>query len=89
LSVSIDKTLYEREAVLKAAHRFTDRYNVILDAHDSEFVISFKPKADADLTYVVDNFRNELIDEQVRCIVQKECGEIRDQIVKKAFSPIQ
>ena len=37
---------------------------------------------------IAKNFCNELIDQQVRINVEKEFGNIRDAIVKKAFSSI-
>jgi len=37
---------------------------------------------------VAHNFSNEVIDQQVRIDVEKDFKGIREEIVKKAFSPI-
>jgi His-Xaa-Ser system protein HxsD len=91
LRLSVDKALYDSETVLKTAHKFTDQCYIKLDVYDDELMISFKSKEgnNAILGSIVDDFLNELIDQQVRAMVQRECGQIRDQIVKKAFSPIE
>lgn len=91
LRISVDKALYDPETVLKTAHKFTDQCYIKLDVYHSEPTISFKSKegSTAMLGSIVDDFLNELIDQQVRTMVQRECGQIRDQIVKKAFSPIE
>jgi His-Xaa-Ser system protein HxsD len=91
LTLSFDKTLYDSEAVLNTAHRFSDQCYINLDVRDTGLMVSFKPKEQGSVIpmRIVDEFCNELIDQQVRIIVNKRCGNIRDQIVKKAFSPIE
>lgn len=86
----VDKALYDSETVLKTAHKFTDRCYIKVNQGDNQIVISFKLKEDSNLILgnIVDEFFNELIDQKIRAIVQKECGQIREQIVKKAFSTI-
>ena len=91
LTLSVDSALYDNENVLKTAHIFTDRCYIQISPNDKEIAISFRSKESdiASLRLVVDNFCNELIDQQARAIVSRECAYIRDQIVKKAFSPIE
>ena len=89
-TISINKNLYDSETVAKTAHLFTDRCYIKLDAGNDEIMVSFKSGEDTQvmLERIVDEFCNELIDQQIRAVVQKESGQIRDLIVKKAFSPI-
>jgi His-Xaa-Ser system protein HxsD len=92
VQVEVDGGLYELEAIMQAANRFTDRWFVRIE-QISETVtgVFFKPKDDneQEAEKMADLFLNELIDQQVRLFVQRECGQIRDQIVKKAFSPVE
>lgn len=91
LALSVDKALYESDAVLKTAHRFSEQCYIRVGERDNQITVCFKPKDQSGTLpgRIVDDFYNELIDEQVRVVVNRECGAIRDQIVKKAFSPIE
>jgi len=87
IRLSISKTLYDPEAVLKTSHLFTDRCYIDIGVNDNDIVLFFKPKEGTNgvLQSIVDDFLNELIDQQVRAIVQRECHEIRVQIIRRPF----
>jgi His-Xaa-Ser system protein HxsD len=91
LRLTVKNDLYRTETVLKAAHRFTSECYIKIDRYGDQLVIQFKPihQGRAISEKIVDDFCNELIDQQVRAIVSSETGNIRDQIIKKAFSPIE
>lgn len=91
ISLAIDRALYDTETALKTAHKFTDRCHIELRTEDSELIVAFKSREgnSTALRSVVDDFLNGLVDQQVRAIVSKECGAIREQIVRKAFAPIE
>jgi His-Xaa-Ser system protein HxsD len=90
IHLPIDKTLYDSETVLKTSHKFTDRCYIDINIRDDDIVLSFEVRDEIKtaLGLIVNDFLNELIDQRVRAIVEKECCQIRDQIVRKAFSPI-
>jgi His-Xaa-Ser system protein HxsD len=89
--ITIDKGIYDSHTVLKTAYIFNELCYITIDGTNTEFVVSFKLKESVinrPLRTIVDDFLNELTDQQVRAIVQTECAQIRTEIVKKAFSPI-
>ena len=91
LLLELDKNVYELEAIFQAVYRFTDTCYIYIEPVSDEIMgVYFKSKGEAnsELEKISDSFCNELIDQQVRLIVQNKCGHIRDEIVKKAFSPI-
>lgn len=89
--LEISRKIYDINAILKAAYKFTDTCYVHVDSI-SEGILGVYFKArdrkDASLENIVNDFCNELIDQQIRVNLEKEYSSIRDQIVKKAFSPI-
>jgi His-Xaa-Ser system protein HxsD len=89
--LKINKEIYEIDTVLKTANKFADKYYLNIENIDNQLIIKFTSKNEAEfpiLDTVLDDFSNELIDQQVRAMVQKECSSIRDKIVEKAFSPL-
>ncbi len=89
LLLEINKKIYNDEAILQAAYRFNDKCYIYIDPISEDVLgVYFKGKETgiADLEAIAENFCNELIDQQVRLNVEKSYGDIRDEIVKKAFS---
>ena len=92
LLLEVDKNIYDVKAILNATHKFADRCYVHQEsASENTIRIYFKAKEDSNvpLDRIANDFCNELIDQQIRLNVEKEYGNIRDEIVKKAFSPIK
>ncbi|MCF0105035.1 MAG: His-Xaa-Ser system protein HxsD [Eggerthellaceae bacterium] len=89
--VSIDLSVYSMDAITSTSYRYTDRFyvyqqtsdtntlDVILEAKDSNTPISAE---------TVKQFCNDLIDQQVRTIINRDFGRIRDMIVEEAFKPV-
>jgi His-Xaa-Ser system protein HxsD len=91
LIFEISIELYQKEAILFAAHTFIDRCYVDIDPSSEKRInVSFRPKnKDIQFDKVALDFCNELLDQQVRLNVEKSYGNIRDLIVKQAFQPIE
>ncbi len=91
LVFEISTELYQKEAILSAAHKFTDKYYVEIDSSSEKSInISFRSKdKNHDLNNLALEFSNELLDQQVRLNVEKSYVNIRDLIVKQAFQPIE
>ena len=91
LLLELNKNVYELEAIFQAVYRFTDTCYIYTEPISDDIMgVYFKPKGETnyELEKISDSFCNELIDQQVRLIVHNKTGHIRDEIVKKAFSPI-
>jgi His-Xaa-Ser system protein HxsD len=89
--ILLSKECFDREPVVAAAARFTDRYYVsIRPAGEDGFEVSLQAKkadeADENILHI---FRNEVIDQQVRHDLHTRFGKLRDMIVEQAFYPLE
>ena len=88
--LELSAAIYEAEAILRTSYKFNDKFYIHVDlVEGNTFKVSFKSKdVNHSLGNIADEFCNELIDQQVRVITERNFSNIRDEIVKKAFSPI-
>ena len=90
--VSVQKEFYGSEAVFAAAHKFTNKCTVLIDSLDASTIdIYFEnknPEIHQDLKTVAQEFCNEMLEQQVRLTLEKKFRNLREVIVKQAFSPI-
>ena len=90
--ITIDLKLYNKEVVIPAIYKFSHLFYIhqIIDSDNSDCVnIIFESKDGNLLTNEIPKqFCNELIDQQIRYITNKQFGHIRDMIVKEAFKPV-
>ena len=91
LIIDVAKSLYQKETILFAAHKFTDRYYVDIVHSQEEYIsITFRKKdTTLELEDLSSEFCNELLDQQVRLNIENSYGNIRDMIVKQAFQPVE
>lgn len=90
LIIRIDKSLYEKLAVLRTSYIFQDQcYVRVKSLSDSTFEVTFSKKDDVtDYEIIAKNFFNELIDQQIRLENERMYGNLRREIVQQAFKPI-
>ena len=93
LLVTLKKEFFEKEAIFSSAYKFTDKCTIKIDPIDDYTVgVYFKFKNENDdinLQKTAELFCNEVIDQQLRLDIEKKYGNIRELIVKQAFSPIK
>ncbi len=84
--------VYELEAVRATSYKFTDRCYVKIDESENggiQVCFNQKQASGISVEQLAKEFCNELIDQQVRLDIEKRFGDIRNVIVKKAFSSIE
>ena len=87
--VDVDTALYAKESIVAACYKFTDRFYVHQHIDGTNVIIVFESKEKNNVSdEIVKQFCNELIDQQVRFITNKQFGHIRDLIVEEAFKPV-
>jgi His-Xaa-Ser system protein HxsD len=88
--IEISSELYSKEAVLNASYKYSDKFYVKFDLISStRYLITLSSKDGSSISdEIVNQFYNELIDQQIRINVEKEYKPIRQEIIKKAFAPI-
>jgi His-Xaa-Ser system protein HxsD len=88
LTIVVDKTVYSREALLRACYWFTDRcYLSISPDGPNSLSVRIRGKPDGpELSAVAGEFENALLDAQLRVEIGCETTKIRELIVAKAFA---
>lgn len=89
-NIEISLVLYSKEAVFNATYKFTDKFYLKTELiSDTKISVSFTAKDNSTVTeQTINEFFNELTDQQIRVNVEKEYKTIREEIVKKAFAAI-
>lgn len=88
-TLTFDGQAYEVEALQKAAYRFIDRLSaeISVDASNIVCVLRWdKPLGDDDQERAVQNFRKEVLDQQLRLRLKRETAQERNLILSLAFS---
>ena len=87
--VVVDMALYAKESLVAACYKFTDRFYIHQQTSGNNVIVVFETKDGNDASeFVVKQFCNELIDQQVRFNTNQQFGHIRDLIVEEAFKPV-
>lgn len=92
ITLNLDVSFYNREAILNTAYYFTDQCYISLESYNdktAKVVFSHKDKENVDLNLVIKDFSNKLIDQQLRHSIAKETDEIKKLIIKEAFAPLE
>ena len=91
LLLRVSKALYSHEAILTTAYKFTDNCYIHVDSLDSDYYgVFFTAKEPSiDLFSQVNDFYNELADQQIRYNLCQSNRSIKELIIKKAFFPFQ
>ena len=89
-SLSLNTSIYSIEAIKKAAYKFADRVSIIINSGpDSAISLVFNfvgKNSNSDPEQVISEFCNELLDQDLREIVKRETGPLRNLIIAHAFS---
>ena len=93
LLLKLSKQFYEKPAVMAAAYKFTHRCIILIEPIEEGYVgVWFQAKNNEGLDMIPDlinDFCNEVLDQQVRLDLEHRYGNLRDMIVKHAFLPIE
>jgi len=90
-ALAIDLSVYSLPAVFSTAYKFTDRVFVYLHRDEEKpdsrlWVLLFAKAVNVDITGLVRDFMNELVDQQLRHQLASEFRDVRNLIVAQAFS---
>ncbi len=92
LLLKLSKKFYEKSAVMNAAYKFTNKCIIVIEPLEEGYVgVWFKAKdgqGSETISNLLDEFCNEVLDQQVRLDLEKRYGTLRDAIVKHAFQPL-
>ena len=88
LVVSVDESIYSRDALLRACYWLTDRcYVFIVREDEHRYAVQLRSKSTTeDLQAIAGEFENRLLDQQLRLDIARETASLRELIVAKAFA---
>jgi His-Xaa-Ser system protein HxsD len=93
LLLTLSKEIYEKEAVMAAAYKFTDSCMILVrPSGEKNMEVVFEPMGERttkDVEGISKKFCNEVLDQQIRLDLERRFGNIREVIVKHAFSPLK
>lgn len=84
MELRFDKSIYDKEVLLKTAYKFTDRVYFHLSQNDDEWIVQWKPKDDSILS--CNEFENEMIHQQLRLHLINESKELRSILLGRAMA---
>lgn len=92
-AVYFPKEFYEREAIFHAAYKFQSLFFITIEPYKNNHVCVTLTAKDSNSTasdskLVVQEFYNEVIDQQLRLDIKNRTENIRSYIYQKAFSPL-
>lgn len=79
------KELYSKEALIKAAYKYTDKAYIHLDVTDDKYIVDIEAKRETD-PIVEKDFKNTLLSEMVRICISDRTKAVRELILARAFS---
>jgi len=88
MRLELDARVYALEAVQNAAYRFIDRIAVLISLETDLVVCEIELKAGStcNLDELVNDFKRELLDQNLRLQIKNETQETRNLILSWAFS---
>ena len=91
LLLKVDKKIYDIKTITQTSYKFTDKYYIHIKSISEDVVgVYFENKESTiSLEDIANQFSNELIDQQVRVDTERDYRNVRDAIVKQAFSSIE
>ena len=85
MTLKFRKSLYPKEALLKASYNFIDKAFIHLDADDEYYFVNIDRKAD-DTEVSEKEFENEMLTQSVRHEVYLETKNIRELLLARALA---
>lgn len=86
MRLTINKNLYSRCSLLKAAYHFTDEYYVLLDQDDFNYYVDIIHKDGSEQDNIYGMFSNELVAQSTREAILEKTSSIRELILARAFA---
>jgi len=91
--LKLSKEFYEKDAVMRAAYKFTDKCTIRIEPIEDRYVgIWFKEKnslCTGNLSEIANAYCNEVLDQQVQIDLEKSYGDLRNIIYRHAFLPFE
>lgn len=84
MELKFDKTIYDKQTLLKTAFLFTDRVYLHLDQDEKHWLVSWKEKDAGNLA--PESFENAMIEQLLHAQLLHSTEDIRKLILARAFA---
>lgn len=92
IQIRLSRKIYDLNAVKRVSFLFSDRYFINIDMESAEIIMvtfTLKPECPANLSSISSDFKNSLLEQQIRSDLEVEHAHMRELIVNQAFSSIE
>lgn len=79
------KQIYDKEALIKAAYRFTDNAYIHLDVNEDNYIVTIEAKGTNNIVNEQE-FQNEILAQMVRTKISNQTKTLRELMIARAFS---
>ena len=87
MQISYNKSMYSKQALLKAAYHFTDDYYIHLDADETHYLVNIRSKdGSEDPKELKGLFSNEILVQSTREAVLNQTMDIRKMVLGRAIA---
>jgi His-Xaa-Ser system protein HxsD len=89
VEIVFDNRVFSLAAIKKASYRFIDKFSTDFLLTESEIActLKFSPSySEAAAKFIVDDFKKEVLDQDLRIIIASETENVRNLILAHAFS---
>lgn len=86
MRIKLSKEMYEKEAIIKAAYLFTDRFHIELDSDESYYYVDMNSKVNTENTFAEQEFVNEVLVQTTRLHISMQTKNIREMIIGRALA---
>jgi His-Xaa-Ser system protein HxsD len=89
VEIYFDKDAFSLNAIKKAAYRFIDKFSMDLKIEESKYFCTLRfneNKTENSANLILEEFRKEVLDQDLRELIKAETEDIRNLILAHAFS---
>lgn len=83
---NVDRSLYSRDVLIKAAYSFIDDYYIHLSSDEKSYHVEIGRKDGKASIGVAAQFENELLSQAARYIIYKNTKQLRELLVARAMA---
>lgn len=85
--IALTKDVYSKEAILKTVYLFHDEFVIDINSDDKTYILTIKSINGCCFSEA--DFLSKLQEQQLREVLNKQSGSLREAIYKKAFSLVE
>ena len=85
MTISLDKQLYSKAAILRVAYQFIDSVYIHISQSDASWIIEWTPKKE-DCIIDARTFENEAVAQQLRLTLLEDTSDLRRIVLARAYA---